>query len=157
MTKRFPRPAGRTARELMREWEVVLPGGMHARAAAGLLYAVGVDVAPVVGSSGRCVGVFSARDYRRALNRARAGGAGGPILFPARPAAEVRDHMTRRFAAAGLEAGADELLHRLARAAAPYLVVLDRQRRPRGVVCGLDVLAAGATRARTRPAVARAD
>jgi CBS domain-containing protein len=157
MTKRFPRTAGGTARELMREWEVVLPGGMHARAAAGLLDAVGVDVAPVVGSSGRCVGVFSARDYRRALNRARDVGAGGPILFPARPAGEVRDHMTRRFAAAGLEAGADELLHHLDRAAAPYLVVLDRQRRPRGVVCGLDVLTAGASRARVRAAVARAD
>ena len=55
---------------------------------------------------------------------------------------EVGHHMTRRFAVASLEAGVHELVHRLDGVGGPHLVVLDRQRRPRGIVCALDVVAA---------------
>ena len=54
----------------------------------------------------------------------------------------VSYHMNRRFGVATPDAGVPELLHRLSASADPFLVVLDRQRRPMGVVCGLDVLTA---------------
>jgi CBS-domain-containing membrane protein len=50
--------------------------------------------------------------------------------------------MTRRFAAATPSAQVPELLHRLREAPEPFLVVLDGQRRPMGIVCALDVLVA---------------
>ncbi len=137
MTDRHPRPTSPTARDLMRESDAV-PLGADVRAAAGLLGAAGVGVLPVVDSTGRCVGLFTARDYRRWSDR------GGVAPMPAPD--QVRHHMTRRFAIATPEAGLHELRHRLAGAADPVLVVLDRQRRPMGVVYGPDVLAAESAR-----------
>ena len=58
-----------TARDLMRETELLIPLGMSIGAAGGLLDAAGGGVAPVVDSRGRCVGVFTAADYRRWLDR----------------------------------------------------------------------------------------
>jgi CBS-domain-containing membrane protein len=54
--------------------------------------------------------------------------------------------MTRRFAAATPDSGVQELFHRLKGVDDPCIVVLDRQRRPRGLVCAIDVLAAEAGR-----------
>jgi CBS domain-containing protein len=105
-------------------------------AAAGLLAAAGAGAAAVVDSGGRCVGVFTASDYRRALSR------GGPEAPRAGAAAGVGRHMTRRFGVTTPEADVGELLHRLSVAPDPFLVVLDRQGRPMGVVCGLDVVVA---------------
>ena len=62
-----PPPASPTARDLMREWRVALRPDLSVGAAAGLLDGAGADAAPVVDSSGRCVGVFTAGDYRREL------------------------------------------------------------------------------------------
>jgi CBS-domain-containing membrane protein len=123
----------------MRETELLIPLGMSVGAAVGLLEAVGCGVAPVVDSRGRCVGLFTAADYRRWLDR-----VGSDTDMDTRPASadEVRFHITGRFAAATPEAGVQELLQRLDAASDPFLVILDRQARPRGIVCALDVLMA---------------
>jgi CBS domain-containing protein len=134
--------AAPTAQNLMRPWPVTLAPEMSVSAAAGRLAATGADTAPVVDSSGRCVGLFTAADYRRWLT------AAAPVtdvfsegqMVPA--VDRVGDHMTRLFTTAAPEAGVPELLQRLSAAPDPFLVVLDRQRRPVGVVCGLDVLVA---------------
>jgi predicted transcriptional regulator len=147
MTDRHPLPPATTARDLMREIPFVIPSGMSVAAAAGLLDAVGTSVAPVIDSGGRCVGLFGTTDYRRWLDRGESEAAvvAEWQIIPPRPIPdEVCYHMTRRFAAAPPEADVHELLHRLNGVEVPYLVVLDRQRRPRGIVCALDVLAAEA-------------
>jgi len=154
MTERHPRPAPPTARDLMRGTEILIPLGMSVGAAGGLLAAAGCGVAPVVDSRGRCVGVFTAADYRRWLTRA---GSGADLVAGPASADEVRFHITGRFAAAPPEAGAQELLHRLDAAADPFLVVLDRQARPRGIVCALDVLAAESDRTPAGTAAALAN
>jgi CBS-domain-containing membrane protein len=153
MTERHPRPAPATARDLMRETELLIPLGMGVGAAGRLLDEAGCGIAPVVDSRGRCVGVFTAADHRRWLDRV------GPDADPApghHPADQVRYHITGRFVAAMPDAGVQELLHHLDGAADPFLVVLDRQARPRGIVCALDVLAAAADRTRPRRASSRA-
>jgi CBS-domain-containing membrane protein len=129
----------------MREIPLAIPSGMSVGAAASLLDAVGTSVAPVIDSGGRCVGLFSGINHRRWLGRA---GSRGEVVseWQAVPPTPIPDtvcyHMTRRFAVATPEAGVYELHHRLKGVEDPYLVVLDRQWRPRGIVCALDVLAA---------------
>src|SRR6187402_3481599 len=105
-----------TARDLMRESEVLIPLGMSVGAAAGLLDAVGGMVAPVVDSRGRCVGVFTAADYRRWSDRVASDAE--PITVdlavPGAPSAnEVRYHITGRFAATTADTGVQDLLRRL--------------------------------------------
>lgn len=144
MTHSVNRLVRPTARDLMRETKLLIPLGMSVGAAAELLEAAGGGAAPVVDSRGRCVGVFTAADYRRWLDRA------GSDAEPARgrdsvagrsPGDEVRYHVSGRFAAVMPDADVPELLHRLDGAADPFLIVLDRQARPHGIVCALDVLA----------------
>jgi CBS-domain-containing membrane protein len=126
---------------------------MSVTAAAGLLTAVGADAAPVVDSNGRCLGLFTASDHRRWLM------VEAPVtdVFSAGQMVatgdKVRDHMTRRFGTATPGAGISELLLRLRAAADPFLVVLDPEGRPVGVVCGLDVLVAEANAVRPRKRV----
>jgi CBS domain-containing protein len=129
----------------MREIPLVVPSGMSVSAAASLLDAVGTSVAPVIDSGGRCVGLFGATDYRRWLGRGDSQVevvAEWQCVPPTSVPNEVCYHMTRRFAVATPEADVHELLHRLKEVEDPFLVVLDRQRRPRGIVWALDVLAA---------------
>lgn len=149
MTVRHPLPSAATARDLMKEIPLVLPSRMSVGAAASLMDAVGATVAPVTDSRGRCVGLFGAANYRGWLDR---GSPRGEVFteWQAVPPTsgsdedEVGNHMTRRFAAVTPEADVNELARRFNGVGNPYLVVLDRQRRPRGVVCALDVVAAGA-------------
>jgi CBS domain-containing protein len=134
-----------TAGDLMKEWKVVIPLGMGVGAAAGLVEAAGTDVVPVVDSDGRCVGLFSASKYRRRLDRTGPDGgltSVGQIVRREGSPHEVRYHMTRRFTVATPDATAQELRRRLMAAGDPFLVVLDHQWRPKGVVCGLDVVVA---------------
>jgi CBS-domain-containing membrane protein len=152
MTERDPRTAPPTAGDLMRETELVFPLSMSVGAAARLLEAVGVGLAPVVDSRGRCVGVFTAADYRRWLDRTDRDAEAAPA-----GADEVRHHMTREFGLATPAIGVQELLHRLGTAPDPFLVVLDRQRRPRGIVCALDVLVAESNRTRPEGELVPAD
>ena len=154
MTERHPRPAPPTARDLMRETELLIPLGMSVGAAGGLLDAAGCGVAPVVDSRGRCVGVFTAADYRRWLDRV---GSDADLVTGPASADEVRFHITGRFAAATPDAGVGELLHRLDAAADPFLVILDRQARPRGIVCALDVLVAESDCTRAESELVTAD
>jgi CBS domain-containing protein len=138
-------PLAPTARDLMKEWKVFIPLRMGGGAAANLLEAGGTDVVPVVDSDGRCVGLFSASKYRRHSGRTGPDGGlalVGQIVRPAGTADEVRYHMARRFTVATPEASVQELRRLLSTAADPFFVVLDYQWRPRGVVCGLDVVVA---------------
>jgi CBS-domain-containing membrane protein len=150
MTEHDPRAAPPTAGDLMRETELVIPLAMSVGAAARLLEAVGGGIAPVVDSGGRCVGMFTAADCRW-LDRADRDSEAAPA-----GADEVRHHMTRRFGSATSATGVQELLHRLGAAPDPFLVVLDRQRRPRGIVCALDVLVAESNAARVGSHIAQA-
>jgi CBS-domain-containing membrane protein len=150
MTQRRPKPHAVVARDLMREIPLVVPFWMSVPSAAELLDAAGGCVVPVVEADGRCVGVFTPADYRRWLTR----GEPDPKVFsewqvvPEPVPEEVCYHMSWRFPSAGPEAGLGELLRRLAAGPDSFLVVLDGQRRPRGIVCALDVLVAEANRAR---------
>jgi hypothetical protein len=85
------------------------------------------------------------------LDRARRD-AGGvperPLVIGSTSSDEVRYFMTCRFAVATHGTGVQELLYLLNAAADPFLVVLDRQWRPRGIVCALDVLVAESNCAR---------
>ena len=145
MTGRRPRPASPTARDLMKKARTLVPVGTSVRDAAAMLESADAEALPVVDSDGRCVGLFSAGDYRRWATR-----PGGKaevvcdwqIVPPAPVPDDVRYHMTRRYAVATPGAGVTELLHRLDGAPDPFLVVLDRQRRPRGLVYAIDVLRA---------------
>jgi CBS-domain-containing membrane protein len=133
----------------MREIPLVLPSRTSVGVAASLLDTAGLSVAPVIDSGGRCVGLFGATNYRRWLDRGRTRGevvSEWQAIPPTSGAEEdeVGYHMTRRFAVATPEAGVHELLHRFNGVGDPYLLVLDRQRRPRGIVCALDVVAAEA-------------
>jgi CBS-domain-containing membrane protein len=145
MPDRSRRLSPPVASDLMRDTDLLIPLGMSIGAARSLLDAVGADVAPVVDSRGRCVGVITGADCRRsfhcvepeveAVTKHRA-------INGAATTNEVRHHITGRFAAATMDAGVQELLDRLDTAEDPFLVILDWQARPRGIVCALDVLAA---------------
>lgn len=152
MTERATRPARPTAQDLMREIELVIPLGMSVGAAAAAIEAAEVEIAPVVDSRGRCVGVFTPADYRRWLERPDAEPELGPGRFPVNGSAradEVRYHITGQFAAVMPDTGVRELLHCLDGSADPFLIVMDRQARPRGIVCPLDVLVAESNAARS--------
>ncbi|QEL17511.1 CBS domain-containing protein [Limnoglobus roseus] len=131
----------RFVEELMTECPVHLPPTMSVRSAVSLLDAAGVDAAPVVDSGGRCVGVFTPGDYLRWF----AGGPDDPTATaagraPANRPDEVRHHMTRRFAEAVLDADEGEINDWMRDADEPFVVVLDRQRRPQGIMGDLDML-----------------
>jgi CBS-domain-containing membrane protein len=151
MTGRTTRPTRLTARDLMRESELVIPLGMSVGAAAAALEAAEIEIAPVVDSRGRCVGVFTADDYQRWLDRSDP----KPELVPGRSrvngptrADEVRYHITGQFTAVMPDTGVQELRHRLDGTEDQFLVVLDRQARPRGVVCARDLLVTKSNTAR---------
>jgi CBS-domain-containing membrane protein len=147
MTACHQRPSATTARDLMTVPLLVIPTRTSVAAAAGLLEAARARVAPVVDHRGRCVGLFGAADYRRWLDHDRTRNevvTEWQSVPPAGTPDEVGHHMTRRVAVATPEADVGELAHHLSGAGAPYLVVLDRQRRPRGIVCARDVRAAEA-------------
>jgi CBS-domain-containing membrane protein len=133
----------------MREAEVLIPLEMSVGAAGGLLDAIGAGVAPVVDDRGRCVGVFTAADHRRWLDRVGSDAAPAPERSPVTDFSspdEVRYHITGHFAPVTPDAPVPELLRRLDGATDPFLVVLDRLARPRGIVCALDVLVAESER-----------
>ena len=145
MTGRRPNPPPPTARDLMKEVRAVIPHGMSVGDAAVVLASADVEAAPVVDPDGRCVGLFRAGDFRRWAT----GGPGGgdvvsdwQIVPPPRVPDEVRFHMTRRYGVATPGAAVAELLHRLRDVPDPFLVVLDRQQRPQGLVFAIDLLRA---------------
>lgn len=103
------------ARHLMRHWQVTLSPDMSVRAAAAALDAADAEEAPVVDASGRCVGLFTAGDYRRWLT-----GAVTDVFSEGQmvaPADRVCDHMSRWFTTAASEADVPELPQRLSAAA----------------------------------------
>ncbi len=101
-----------TVQRLMRRCPVTLSPDMDVRAAADALAAADAEAAPVVDAIGRCVGLFTAGDYRWWLTAAPAATdvfSEGQMVAPAD---RVCDHMLRRFATAAPEADVPELPRR---------------------------------------------
>ena len=65
--------------------------------------------------------------------------------------------MTRRYGVATPGAAVAEMLHRLRATPDPFLVILDRQRRPQGLVHALDLLRADSAGRRAPHTAAAAD
>jgi CBS domain-containing protein len=157
MTDRHPDRSPPTARDLMKDVRAVIPHGMSVGDAAVVLATADVEAAPVVDADGRCVGLFRAGDFRR---WAAGTGSGRDVvsdwqIVPApRAPDEVRFHMAGRYGVSTPGATVPELLNRLRAAPDPFLVVLDRQRRPRGLVYAIDVFRAESVARQTAAAPA---
>lgn len=99
--------------EFITDWAVAIPSKMSVRSAADLMSAVGVDVAPLVDTRGRCIGgVFSGVDRRRCPDCIEPTTDGvSELLFvsPAQLTGEVRHQMAERFAKATFGAGTNEI------------------------------------------------
>jgi CBS domain-containing protein len=134
-----------TAQDMLTGLGLVIPHGLSVRAAANLLKSAGASAAPVVDGDGRCIGLFSLADYRRWVSRNRKETvivSDWQLVHDAADRDAVGRHMTRRYAAATPTADLDELAHRLRETPSPCVVLLDRQRRPLGVVRERDIRAA---------------
>lgn len=129
MTGNFYRHWRTTAQDLMQEIHEVTQLGMAVPRAAEMLDEVGI--VPVVDSRGRCIGLFTVADYQRWRDRDE------PIESAS--CEEVRHFMTTRFTVATPDMSVEELEHRLETVDDPFLIVLDRQARPRGVVLRSDL------------------
>jgi CBS domain-containing protein len=134
-----------TAQDILTGRAFVIPHRLSVRAAANSLRSAGVSAAPVVDSDGRCIGLFSIADYRRWMNRSRKDTvivSDWQMVHDAADRDTVGRHMTRQYAATTPTAGIDELLHRIRETPTSCVVVLDRQRRPLGLVRAHDIQSA---------------
>jgi CBS domain-containing protein len=141
-----------TAADLMSPATVVVPEDMSLQGAARLLSHARVSGAPVVNADGRCVGVISTTDFLHWAERGK-GSAAVPaqgcvcsawqIVDAGRlPAEAVRDYMTADPVTAAASAGVGELARTMLDAHIHRVIVVDRERRPTGVVSSTDILAA---------------
>jgi CBS-domain-containing membrane protein len=157
-----------TAADLMSRTLITIPRPMSLRAAAHRLAQAGVSGAPVVDEQGRCVGVLSATDLVRWLDRGpHAGGrpaAGNGTCFcsdwqvadlEGLPDDDVGHFMTTDVVSAAPGARLGDLARRMLDAHIHRVIVL-ADGRPVGVVSSTDVLAAVAAEAQRRRALAEA-
>jgi len=153
-----------TAADLMSRDVITLSGPMSLRAAAHRLAMAGISGAPVVDDTGRCIGVLSATDLVRWLDRGPspsacpAVGSGFSTEWAAeaedRPPDDVEHAMTPNVILATPETPVGELARAMLEAHVHRIVVVGEGGRPVGVVSSMDVLAAVATeddRERTAP------
>ena len=143
-----------TAEDLMSRDLILIPRHMSLRAAAHLLAQAEVSGAPVVDDGGRCVGVLSATDLVRWLDR-----DGKGIRRPCRtadgfwsdwemvaletvPENEVGRYMTTDVVTAGPKARITDLSRWMLDAHIHRVVIVDGRGRPVGLVSSTDILAA---------------
>jgi len=143
-----------TAADLMSPEPLLLPAEMSLPGAARMLARMQVTGAPVVDERGRCVGVLSTTDFMHWAEHPER-------VPPAREAPEalscawqipggaaettdclVRDCMTRDPVTVAPTTRLGELARLMLEAHIHRLIVVDRERRPVGVVSTTDVLAA---------------
>jgi CBS-domain-containing membrane protein len=142
-----------TAADLMSRDVVAIPQRMSLRAAAHLLSRARVTGAPVIDSSGCCVGVISATDFmhwadgdsarRRKPHGAECVCSEWQVVDAAfLPSEEVAAHMTADPVTVRPDTRIQDLARTMIDAHIHRVIVVDGQRRPIGIVSGTDVLAA---------------
>jgi CBS domain-containing protein len=143
-----------SAADIMSNHVVMIPREMSLQGAARMLGRSGVTGAPVVDSTGRCIGVLSTTDFMRWVEKERHDGLGhgtGEPMCSAwqlpesaiDPTCRVEDFMTRDpvLVAPGTKIGElarmmmDAHIHRV-------IVVESLTERPVGIVSSMDILAA---------------
>ena len=120
-----------TARDLMSDPVVTIPQHLTLRAAARLMAREQISGVPVVDAEGKCVGILSAADFLALW--ARGEGAGDEA---------VSRHMTADPVTTSPATPITELARMMLDAHIHRDVVVDKERRPLGVVSSTDVLAA---------------
>jgi CBS-domain-containing membrane protein len=156
-----------TAGDLMSREVVTIPWGVSLRAAAHELALAHISGAPVTDDHGRCVGVLSATDLVRWLDRderaARPHGPGardfyfdwGVMDWQGLPLDAVRHYMTIDVVRAAVDTPVTKLARWMVDAHIHRVVVTDERDRPIGVVSTTDLLAAlaaeGAREAAEKP------
>jgi CBS-domain-containing membrane protein len=141
-----------TAADVMSHHVVTVPETMVLQEAAGLLAREQISGAPVVDSSGRCVGVLSATDFVRWVEqgpgpvhttRGRCFCADWQVIdVEMLPKDEVRWYMSTDLVSAEPATTVTDLARRMLDAHIHRIVVLDASRKPIGVVSSTDILAA---------------
>jgi CBS domain-containing protein len=142
-----------TAADLMSPTVLTIPEHMSLKGAAHLLSQAGVSGAPVVDSTGHCIGVLSAYDFLT-----WAGQSAPALRGPARadcfcsawqlmtgeqlPNESVREHMTADPVTASPGTRVGDLAGMMIDAHIHRVVIVDRTGQPVGVVSSTDVLAA---------------
>jgi CBS domain-containing protein len=141
------------AMDIMSRNVVMIPREMSLQGAARMLSGAGVSGAPVVDSTGRCIGVLSTTDFMHWVEKDRKNGPNRCCMEPIsawqipdveiEPTCLVKDFMTRDpvLVAPGTKIG--ELARMMMDAHIHRLIVVDAiTERPIGIVSSMDVLAA---------------
>jgi CBS domain-containing protein len=140
-----------SAGDLMSQQVLMIPEEMSIEGAARLLSRAQVTGAPVVDTAGRCIGVVSATDFIRWVERGKQGArpaeecmcAAWQILEEQKfPADNVRTIMTCDPVTAGPGTRIGALAQMMLDAHIHRVIVVDKNGRPVGVVSSTDVLAA---------------
>ena len=148
-----------TAADLMSPTVLTIPENMSLHGAAHLLAQAQISGAPVVNSDGRCVGVISAQDFVALADQGprSAKQPGHAECFCSAwqimngdqlPEDVVRNYMTADPVTVSTGALVGALAQMMVDAHIHRVIVLDRSRRPIGVVSSIDVLAGVARAAR---------
>jgi len=149
-----------TAADVMSQSVVLVPQEMSLPAAGRLLSQAQVSGAPVVDATGRCIGVLSATDFMNWAQHERGGGLRSledSVCFPWQlleaerlPQEAVSRHMTPDPVTAVPSTRLGILAQMMLDAHIHRVIVVDKARRPIGIVSTTDVLAAVACAERAR-------
>jgi predicted transcriptional regulator len=142
-----------TAGDLMSASVMMVPEEMSLQGAAHLLAQCQVSGAPVVNHEGRCIGVLSANDFVRWIDKRRADTprdhhhgsfcAGWEIVDPGQlPQEAVANYMTRDPVMVAPNTTIALLAKMMIDAHIHRVIVVDHRGRPAGIVSTTDVLAA---------------
>jgi len=142
-----------TARELMSHEVIAVPQHMSLQGAARLLAESQISGAPVIDEEGRCVGVLSSNDF---LRWARGNHHAEKVQcesvtvcsdwqmldVESLPEDEVRTYMTPDPVTVGPETSVLDLARMMLDAHIHRVIVVDKERRPIGIVASTDFVAA---------------
>jgi CBS domain-containing protein len=141
-----------TARDLMTTEVEVIPQEMSLQAAGRLLSQARISGAPVVDETGRCVGVLSASDFIYLAGKSRQAAPASACScvcsdwqvadVESLPRDEVRQHMTADPVVATPATRIVDLAQMMLDAHIHRIIVVDRMRRPIGIVSTTDIVAA---------------
>jgi len=153
-----------TAADLMSRDVVVVPKSMSLRAAAHLLSEIHVSGAPIVDETERCVGVLSSTDFMHLVGYGERAAAKPACPNPGcfhspwqvvdaddLPTDEVGTYMTADPVTVSPGTSITELAREMIDAHIHRIIVVDARYRPIGIVSSMDILAAMAQAAPSRP------